>query len=57
MLAAAGVASVVLGWTHWARSERAIRRRRPLPAHAWMAVLMLTLAATGVLVVIAVAAA
>lgn len=56
VLAVAGVASVVLGWIHWARSERAIRRRRPLPANAWMAIVMLTLAATGVLVAIAVAA-
>lgn len=57
VLAVAGASSVVLGWTHWARSERAIRGRRPLPANAWMAVVMLTLAATGVLVAIAVAVA
>ncbi|SNR95757.1 YidH family protein [Blastococcus mobilis] len=52
LLTCSGIVSAVIGWVQWARSERAIRRGRPLPSNLWSPILGLVLAAVGLIVVV-----
>jgi putative membrane protein len=50
VLLALGIAAPVQAWVGWARAERALRERRPLPAPAMSAPLAVGVALAGVLV-------
>jgi putative membrane protein len=52
VLVVLGLAVAVLAWTRWARSERAMRRREPLPGPALTAVLSAGLLVVGVAVLV-----
>jgi putative membrane protein len=49
-----GIVLAAVAWLRWARAERAMRRKEPLPAFGWAAVFALAVAAAG-LVLVAVA--
>jgi putative membrane protein len=52
VLVALGVLAPVQAWVGWARTERALRERRPLPAPALSGPLAVGLLLTGVLVLL-----
>ncbi|HEY0187240.1 MAG TPA: DUF202 domain-containing protein [Cellulomonas sp.] len=52
LLVALGVLAPVQAWTGWARTERALRERRPLPAPAFSGPLAVGLLVVGVLVLL-----
>jgi len=52
VLVALGTVTPLLGWWGWARGERAMRRRTPLPAPIGFAVLVTGVLAAGVLVLL-----
>lgn len=54
LLTAAGTLGAIVGWLHWARSERALRQQRPLPSNTWTPALALVLAFSGAVVLVAV---
>lgn len=54
LLLALGIAAPVQAWLGWARSERAIRERRPLPAPVLAGPLAAGLVAAGALVLLGV---
>jgi len=52
LLIALGIAAPVQAWVGWARAERALRERRPLPAPAFSGPLAVGVALAGVLVLL-----
>ncbi|MFC8191847.1 YidH family protein [Cellulomonas sp. NPDC057328] len=52
LLVALGVLAPVLAWVGWARAERAMRRAEPLPAPSAFGLLVVGVAAAGVLVLV-----
>jgi putative membrane protein len=52
VLVTLGVLAPVQAWTGWARTERALRERRPLPAPAFSGPLAVGLLVAGVLVLL-----
>jgi putative membrane protein len=52
-LVAAGIATPILAWTGWARTETALRLSRPLPASPAGIALAVVVTAAGVLVLLA----
>jgi putative membrane protein len=51
VLVVLGVLSAAVAWFRWARAERAMRRKEPLPAFGWGALFALTIVMAGVLLV------
>ncbi len=52
LLVGLGVLAPVLAWVGWARAERAMRRGEPLPAPSAFGLLVVGVAAAGVLVLV-----
>ncbi|WP_158374556.1 YidH family protein [Cellulosimicrobium cellulans] len=52
LLIALGIAAPVQAWVGWARAERALRERQPLPAPAFSGPLAVGVALAGVLVLL-----
>ena len=51
VLVVLGVLSAAVAWFRWARAERAMRRKEPLPAFGWGAVFALAVVLAGVVLV------
>jgi putative membrane protein len=52
LLAAAGLLAAIQAWTGWARSERALRTRQPLPSNLVGVALVLAVAASAAMVLV-----
>jgi putative membrane protein len=52
VVVSAGICVPMIAWVDWARTERAMRQNRPLPAPTLTIAIGLTIASAGVLVVI-----